>query len=440
MQAIGNEMKESEKHKDYDFLNQQIERPFTTPEGYFDTVEKNILSTINSPKAKINFINSELVKYAAAAILILGIFLTILYIHKNEINPNKQIIVKEDKGSKIQPKVGSDKKLNAMDNSPDENNSVMSHPSKAQQINLKQSQKQENKEDIKLVKQQNQENKETFQGQIPYNQLPNTSPIYSQHISNGSGSTATNGVDVARTQKKANEKVIKLPYDTCSVSPVVLVPIKDEIQQKKYSYYWSTGEQTAFIKAYNSGEYTVFIYQKGEKNPIDSQEVKFNLAAYPQPYLGPDQTYCSYESIELNCNSYDLNYKYKWSIGNSESSKLFIPRLSAGVHTIKVEIEACGIKAYDEIILTINECILEFSNVITPNSDGKNDYFSIKGLENYPGSKLYIMDRSGKVIYESLDYHNDWNGDNYPEGTYFYLLKINDKEKSERGGSLTILR
>lgn len=76
----------------------------------------------------------------------------------------------------------------------------------------------------------------------------------------------------------------------------------------------------------------------------------------------------------------------------------------------------------------------------TPNGDGYNDAFVIKGLEHYPGSSLTILNRNGKVVYQSADYNNDWKANNVEEGSYFYSLQLNDKNKTEKGGILSIVR
>jgi gliding motility-associated-like protein len=65
-------------------------------------------------------------------------------------------------------------------------------------------------------------------------------------------------------------------------------------------------------------------------------------------------------------------------------------------------------------------------NIITPNGDGKNDVFKILGLEQ--GTKLIIMDRWGKVFYETDNYDNSWDGKYkgtlLQPDTYWYLLKF----------------
>lgn len=63
-------------------------------------------------------------------------------------------------------------------------------------------------------------------------------------------------------------------------------------------------------------------------------------------------------------------------------------------------------------------------NIITPNGDGKNDYFVVPGLDRYPGSTLIIYNRWGNQVYQNKNYDNKWNGEGLNEGTYYYILKL----------------
>ncbi len=73
-------------------------------------------------------------------------------------------------------------------------------------------------------------------------------------------------------------------------------------------------------------------------------------------------------------------------------------------------------------------------NVITPNRsnyvDEYNEYFTVDNIEHYPRSRLVILNRYGKIIFETTGYSNDWNGkvngDLVPSGTYFYELELNE--------------
>jgi gliding motility-associated-like protein len=65
------------------------------------------------------------------------------------------------------------------------------------------------------------------------------------------------------------------------------------------------------------------------------------------------------------------------------------------------------------------------TNVVTPNGDGKNDYFVIRNLSDYPGTKVYIFNRWGGEVYMSNDYQNNWNATGLSEGTYYYRVDLN---------------
>jgi len=77
-------------------------------------------------------------------------------------------------------------------------------------------------------------------------------------------------------------------------------------------------------------------------------------------------------------------------------------------------------------------------NVFTPGNDGKNDILVIQNLNFFKGSQLTIFNRWGNKIYEVNDYKNNWDGENHPSGTYFYVLNIPEKETKK--GTLTIIR
>lgn len=68
------------------------------------------------------------------------------------------------------------------------------------------------------------------------------------------------------------------------------------------------------------------------------------------------------------------------------------------------------------------------NNILTPNGDGKNDFFIVKGLEQYPANKLSIFDRGGRLLYSTVNYQNNWdgyfNGKPLMEDTYYYLLDL----------------
>jgi gliding motility-associated-like protein len=85
---------------------------------------------------------------------------------------------------------------------------------------------------------------------------------------------------------------------------------------------------------------------------------------------------------------------------------------------------------------------IEIPNIITPNGDGFNDMFVIKNLDKYTDNNLLIANRAGNILYDKNSYQNDWDAQNIPDGTYYYILsyKENRKNKGVIKGLITILR
>jgi gliding motility-associated-like protein len=72
----------------------------------------------------------------------------------------------------------------------------------------------------------------------------------------------------------------------------------------------------------------------------------------------------------------------------------------------------------------LGDAALVFANAMSPNGDGKNEYFIIKGLEKYPPASLFVFSRWGNMVYQSSAYNNNWDGAGLSEGTYYYKLVI----------------
>lgn len=84
---------------------------------------------------------------------------------------------------------------------------------------------------------------------------------------------------------------------------------------------------------------------------------------------------------------------------------------------------------------------IEIPNVFTPNGDGYNDNFIIKGLESCSKKQLIIRNRSGKIVYSTKLYENNWNGGDCPDGVYSYQFLFNNGDIDQTvSGTVTIMR
>ncbi|MEL7119801.1 MAG: gliding motility-associated C-terminal domain-containing protein, partial [Bacteroidota bacterium] len=88
-------------------------------------------------------------------------------------------------------------------------------------------------------------------------------------------------------------------------------------------------------------------------------------------------------------------------------------------------------------------------NAITPNGDNANEtlFFDVlDGAEDfYPDNELIIFNRWGDIVYQKKPYVNNWNGttdsgENLPDGTYYYILRLDIANGVILRGDVTIIR
>ena len=99
--------------------------------------------------------------------------------------------------------------------------------------------------------------------------------------------------------------------------------------------------------------------------------------------------------------------------------------------------------------LPVDSLLQQKTNTITPNDDGLNDVFVfdilVQNPNDYVNNELVVFNRWGDVVYEAKPYSNDWGGTNQngkplPEGTYYYILRLDLAAGIILKGGVTILR
>lgn len=75
--------------------------------------------------------------------------------------------------------------------------------------------------------------------------------------------------------------------------------------------------------------------------------------------------------------------------------------------------------------------IFKIVNAFSPDGDGINDQWKIEGIENYPGSKVKVIDRFGTVVLDkTVTGIFSWNGEfvsrKLPTGNYWYHIIVSD--------------
>ncbi|MGM0408202.1 MAG: gliding motility-associated C-terminal domain-containing protein, partial [Bacteroidota bacterium] len=133
-----------------------------------------------------------------------------------------------------------------------------------------------------------------------------------------------------------------------------------------------------------------------------------------------------------------------WAIGTMSNGTSEILTLTVKVNQLAAYSNTVNISGNENDENMINN----FSSTITypvdfsipegfsPNGDGINDVFVIRGIQNYPDNSFVIFNRWGNKVFESSPYQNTWDGkptkafnigdDELPVGTYFYILDLGD--------------
>ncbi|MDB5136536.1 MAG: type sorting protein [Mucilaginibacter sp.] len=141
----------------------------------------------------------------------------------------------------------------------------------------------------------------------------------------------------------------------------------------------------------------------------------------------------------------DENVTYLWTpdveIANNTSKNPVVTGNVDITYTLTVT-DSRGCVASDQTFIKVSPEIV-IPNTFTPNGDGINDQWNIKGLIAYQQAVVDIFDRYGQKVFHSIGYGVPWNGtingQIVPFGVYYYIIdtKMNGIILS---GHITIVR
>jgi len=207
-----------------------------------------------------------------------------------------------------------------------------------------------------------------------------------------------------------------------------------------YQYQWSNGSTAADQDGLTAGIHTVTVSDANGCSTTLDFEVKETSIIRIDTVLSSHSggynvsTYGGEDgSISTNVSGGTAPYTYSWSTGSTSSNLSGLP---AGLYTLEVT-DANGCAASMIIRVTQPDDLI-MPTGFSPNGDGANDNFFIRGLDAYPANTFVVLNRWGNVVYDRLNYRNDWNGENIqgqqlPNGTYFVILTVNKGTRTLQG-------
>jgi gliding motility-associated-like protein len=203
-----------------------------------------------------------------------------------------------------------------------------------------------------------------------------------------------------------------------------------------YEVLWSTGDTGVFVTGLMAGRYTVSI--------TDSLGCTLQkTVTITEPDL---LEVSSVDIVNVKCKEDAIGgitptiiggippYRYLWSTGDTTA---FLSEVPGGDYYLDVlDSNNCPQRFYFSVEWQLENCTqgVLIPQGVSPNGDGANDNFFIKGLEDYPNASLKIFNRWGSLVYQTDSYQNDWSGQvntgfvlntnngKVPSGTYYYVI------------------
>jgi gliding motility-associated-like protein len=163
-----------------------------------------------------------------------------------------------------------------------------------------------------------------------------------------------------------------------------------------------------------------------------SDELTLTFMEPPVAFAGEDQqlngrfeTTLEAETPSIGVGSWNILSGYG-IFDNLQAAQTRVTQLEKGINLFVWEVQNGICSASDTVALMVSDLFIP--QVITPNSDGKNDFFIIDDLETHAPASLLIYNRWGNPVYSSSNYQNDWEGisdkgDKLAGDTYFYALQ-----------------
>ena len=206
--------------------------------------------------------------------------------------------------------------------------------------------------------------------------------------------------------------------------------INDGSPASNYTYQWFlnndeiVGATSYTLNVQSAGLYSVIVTNSfGCSNTRTITVTASDIAVFTDIQVAD---LSSSNTITVNVSGVG-NYVYGLDYENGvfQTENVFF-NVSEGIHTVYVkDLNGCGIISREVAVLSIPD-------YFTPNGDGINDYWIVKGLKiaGNENSSLYIFNRFGKLLKQinvaSEGWNGTFNGKEAPSDDYWYLLKLSD--------------
>jgi len=215
-----------------------------------------------------------------------------------------------------------------------------------------------------------------------------------------------------------------------------------------YTYSWtgSTDIDSLITVTGNSAQ-TITVTMTDACNVSVNNTISISYAPYtPMSVTAlPVDSVCAGENTNLTASIADgvPPYSISWNNGTSSFSgnPTTYSSTTTGINNVVVTVsDQCGQQTTDNVDVLVIACEITTPNVFTPNGDEFNQNLVFENLEFFPNNHITIFNRWGAKVFEQDQYQNDWNGGSSSDGTYFYIIELNNHDNKVHKGTFTIFK
>lgn len=283
-------------------------------------------------------------------------------------------------------------------------------------------------------------------------------------------SSNQNTLDIASlTENGSYELRVVIPNFNLIISNVVVIKLGLDLDVTVIAdaeFICENGGSTLLTSNANQTDYDYKWYQTGTTQSIGSQS-ELTVTTAGTYYLVITVNDCSYTSNNVTVNAIDESYvtlsepenfsvfegstKMVYATGGDSYQWYFEGELvavgpsygvsQAGSYSLIALVGNCEIVKIFHVTITENNSIV-IPNFVSINNDGRNDLWAIpEKYTNKEDVEIIIYASSGKVIFRSRNYQNNW-----PTSTFEYSKKdpvvyytISENDQLTKKGTITII-
>jgi gliding motility-associated-like protein len=176
----------------------------------------------------------------------------------------------------------------------------------------------------------------------------------------------------------------------------------------------------------NNSETTTYTFTPNSGQCASTTNVTIVVNPLPEFSISEACEGLNYTLSAVEFNASNSSYQWYNSSNNLIGSSASVVVSAAGTYKLVVTQDGCS----SEEIINVISPFCSIQNGISPNNDGLNDNFD---LASFNVSNLKIFNRYGTIAYDKSGYENEWygqsnQGDQLPDGTYYYVIDFTDLE------------